>query len=96
MKNHPKDRHVLAAAVKCGADYVVTFNLKDFPSKATDTHKIAVIGPSEFLKRLCALDRVIVEERLGGQAAGIGVSLQDLLDRLAASVPAFISALLQS
>ena len=30
MENHPKDRHVLAAAVACHADYVVTFNLKDF------------------------------------------------------------------
>lgn len=30
MPNDPKDRHVLAAAVRSGADYVVTFNLKDF------------------------------------------------------------------
>ena len=39
MKNHPKDRHVLAAAVACSADYVVTFNLKDFPSQAADKYK---------------------------------------------------------
>ena len=28
MTNDPKDRHVLAAAVACRADYLVTFNLK--------------------------------------------------------------------
>ena len=29
MTNDPKDRHVLAAAVKSGARQLVTFNLKD-------------------------------------------------------------------
>ncbi|CAM2921705.1 PIN domain-containing protein [Skermania piniformis] len=33
MLCHPKDRHVLAAAVHENADALVTFNLKDFPQK---------------------------------------------------------------
>ena len=31
MTNDPKDRHVLAAAVKAGAEVVVTNNISDFP-----------------------------------------------------------------
>lgn len=27
------DRHVLAAAIRCKADVIVTFNVKDFPAK---------------------------------------------------------------
>jgi hypothetical protein len=27
------DRHVLVAAIRCSADIIVTFNLKDFPSE---------------------------------------------------------------
>jgi hypothetical protein len=31
MENDPKDRHVLAAAVKCGAHAIVSDNVKHFP-----------------------------------------------------------------
>jgi predicted nucleic acid-binding protein len=93
MKNHPKDRHVLAAAVTSNADYVVTFNVKDFVPLSADAHKIAVIGPSAFLKQLTVLDRAVVEQRLGEQAAAIEIGVNDLLDRLASSVPGFVSFL---
>ena len=34
MTNHPKDRHVLAVAIKCGAQILVTSNLRDFPRES--------------------------------------------------------------
>lgn len=35
MPNHPKDRHVLAAAVTSGAKTLITFNIKDFKQAET-------------------------------------------------------------
>lgn len=89
MQNHPKDRHVLAAALACKADYLVTFNLRDFPAFAGDSTTIA--GPSAFLKELWRRDRKVVLERLRAQAEAIDVSVEFLLDRLALSVPAFVA-----
>lgn len=53
-----KDRHVLAAAVRGGADTLVTFNLKDFPSESTAGHGIEVVHPDLFLVRLLVQRRV--------------------------------------
>jgi predicted nucleic acid-binding protein len=54
MTNHPKDRHVLAAAVKAGAQVVVTDNLKDFPATALRPHGITVQSADTFLLGLYA------------------------------------------
>lgn len=47
-----KDRHVLAAAVRGGANTLVTFNQKDFPPESTDPYSIDVVHPDLFLARL--------------------------------------------
>ena len=40
MTNHPKDRHVLAAAVHARAGTVLTFNTKDFPHSSLAPYRI--------------------------------------------------------
>jgi predicted nucleic acid-binding protein len=49
MTNHPKDRHVLAAAVRASAEVVVTFNLSDFPEAALKPYDVFAIHPDDFL-----------------------------------------------
>ncbi len=49
MANHPKDRHVLAAAVAGRADVIVTFNVSDFPLAACQPYGIDVQDPDTFL-----------------------------------------------
>jgi hypothetical protein len=56
MTNDPGDRHVVAAAGKCGAEAIVTFNLKHFPEAALDTWNIEAQHPDEFLSYLYHLN----------------------------------------
>jgi predicted nucleic acid-binding protein len=53
MTNAISDRHVAATAVTSNAQYIVTFNLKDFPATSLDSYKIKVIHPDLFLELLC-------------------------------------------
>jgi hypothetical protein len=91
MQNHPKDRHVLAAACRCQANYLVTLNLKDFPAESAEKCNVTVVGPSAFLKRLWAIDESLVRDRLRRQADDICVPVTQLLDRLANSAPVFVA-----
>ncbi|MDR1449442.1 MAG: PIN domain-containing protein [Propionibacteriaceae bacterium] len=52
MANHPKDRHVLAAAVQGRCRTVVTANLSDFPLAALAPHGVDAAHPDEFLTGL--------------------------------------------
>src|SRR5690554_1170320 len=46
---YPDDRHVLAAAIRCNANAIVTFNLKDFPDASLRQYDIEVIHPDDFI-----------------------------------------------
>ncbi|MGK7947551.1 MAG: PIN domain-containing protein [Xenococcaceae cyanobacterium] len=55
-----KDRHVLAAAIRCNADVILTFNLKDFPDRCLAEYGIEAQHPDEFILHLIDLNSSIV------------------------------------
>ena len=91
MTNHPKDRHVLAAAVRCNAKVIVTHNVKDFPRTALEPYSITAMGPSTFLRNLYDLDSEFVAMTLMQQAASINKTIEYVLDRLSINAPGFVS-----
>jgi predicted nucleic acid-binding protein len=92
MQNDTKDRHVVAAAVKTGAQVVVTANLKDFIPLPDG---LEAQSPDEFLCNLFDLDADGFVEMLREQAADLvkpPVTFDELLDRLARVVPDLVTA----
>jgi hypothetical protein len=92
MKNHAKDRHVVAAAVKAGAQVVTTANLKDFTPLPDG---IEAQSPDEFLCNLFDLDADAFIEMLREQAADLQkppVSFDELLERLSRAAPDLVAA----
>jgi predicted nucleic acid-binding protein len=89
MVNHPKGRHVLAAAVKCKAHAIVTDNTKDFPDLHLKPYGIEVITPDNFLIHQYHFDRDQVTAVLEQQAAKIKRDLPALLTLLSRNTPKF-------
>lgn len=93
MTCDPKDRHVLAAAVRSDAAVLVTFNTGDFPDTSTVAYDITVVHPDDFLLDQLDLYPGHTVAALRDQArsyAAPAMSIEDLLGRLAAAgVPKF-------
>lgn len=51
------DRHVVAAAIKCHAEVIVTYNLKDFPVSAIARYDMEAQHPDEFISNLIDLSQ---------------------------------------
>lgn len=91
MKNDEKDRHVAAAAVKAGAQVIVTANLDDFQLLPEG---LEAQSPDEFLCNVFDLDPEAFVVLLREQANDLKnppVSFERLLESLARSVPDFIA-----
>jgi hypothetical protein len=57
----PDDRHVLAAAIRCGAAAIITANLKDFPKEQLDKYETLAIHPDDFIMDLADLEPELLE-----------------------------------
>jgi predicted nucleic acid-binding protein len=97
MTNHPKDRHVLAAAVAVHAALIVTHNLRDFPSAALAPWGIAVQAPDGFLCDLFAesADRMTEIIRRQGAALHPPQDAEQILARLARQRASRFAALMR-
>lgn len=84
----PKDRHVLAAAVMCGAQYIVTTNLTDFPPNYLSTFDVEALHPDEFIEHLFSLNQGVVIscfKRIRARLQNPRVDAVEYLDNLATS-----------
>ena len=96
MTNDSKDRHVLAAAVKAGAQTIVTMNLSDFPKSALAPYDVEAQSPDEFLCNLYDLAPQSVSRIVGEQASDLRkppMSVDDVVAELAKNAPAFAALL---
>ena len=81
----PGDRHVLAAAIRCGAQVIVTNNIRDFPAVALAPYGIEAQTADEFVVNLCDLAPAVVATVVQSQAAALRRPPQrfdELLSRL--------------
>jgi predicted nucleic acid-binding protein len=85
-----KDRHVLAAAIKCEAEVIVTLNLRHFPSGVLDRFGIAAQSPDTFLSDLFHLGSQQVLKVLDEQARAVREEMSGLLRRLHQVTPNFV------
>lgn len=93
MTNDPKDRHVLAAAVRCGAHAIITANFRHFPPASVAPYDIGVVTPDDFLIHQFHLNEELLREKLAAQASARGIGLDGLLERLQRNAPELRAAL---
>jgi predicted nucleic acid-binding protein len=93
MPINPKDRHVLAAAVACKAQIIVTQNLKDFPNELLTPFQVKAQSPDEFLTKLFLLEPDRMAEVVKNQANSLRNpprSVSEVLATLAQHAPNFV------
>ena len=80
------DRHVLAAAIACAADVIVTFNIADFPPALLSPFRITALDPDTLAGQL--LDPGVVEATAADHRAS--------LTRPALSADEYLAALVRN
>lgn len=83
----PDDRHVLAAAIKCGAEAIITFNRQDFPRPVLEKYDLELQHPDTFIQHQMGLDAakvVIAAGRCRARLKNPPASVEEYLERLEA------------
>lgn len=92
VTNHPKDRHVPAAAVAARAPVIVTSNLRDFPDEAVAPYGVEPVHPDLFLAELADRAPEMMAQAIERQAAALRnppKTYDDILDNLTGQAPRF-------
>lgn len=67
----PDDRHVLGAAIRAGAQTIVTFNLRDFPADRLASYGVQAQHPDDFVFDLLDLAPGAVISAVNAQLASL-------------------------
>lgn len=95
MRNDPKDRHVLAAAVHAHCALIVTANLKDFPPQTLEAYGIEAVHPDDFLLDQLDLDTETTLRCLDLQHRALkrpAMTRAEFYDSLRVGAPNFVDA----
>ncbi|WP_287128823.1 PIN domain-containing protein [Candidatus Cyanaurora vandensis] len=94
MRNHHKDRHVLATAITARARFIITEDSTGFPKQILDEYDIEAQHPDKFLTDLCRLYPKQILVAIRGQANKLRkprVIVKELLDSLSKELPNFVA-----
>ena len=68
----PDDRHVLATAISCHANSIVTFNIKDFPAKKIQRqYQVEILHPDKFVLKLSNIALSLTKQAFENQLASL-------------------------
>ena len=81
----PNDRHVLATAIHCNAQTIITNNLKDFPQDILDMYEVKAQTADDFVLSICEehlprVGKIIMEQ--ANELRNPPSTVEELLDRL--------------
>lgn len=94
LSNDPKDRHVLAAAIRGGCQLIITFNIKHFPPESLTQWSMQVSHPQDYLLILYEMEPKQVVGCLGEIAGRRKLEIEDVLLCLGRVLPCFSTRLL--